>query len=124
VVGVDDSAMSETALAKALHLASSLDASVDVVHVTYVPATVLAAMSGVPMATEEFTDAQRKAVWARFDEAMRNSPVPVRPVDLEGYPADALVEHASGTGADLLVVGLVVGVRWPLCSWGARATES
>lgn len=105
VVGVDDSHTSLLALQRALHLAALLDADVDVVHVSYLPATVLAAMSGVPMATEDFAEAQRRAVWARIEGVLAEAPVDVRPVDLEGYPADALVEHATGVGADLLVVG-------------------
>lgn len=105
VVGVDDSRMSEIALERALRLAEGVGADVDVVHVSYVPATVLASMSGVPMATEDFADAQRQAVWSRLEQMLAAATVSVRRIDLEGYPADSLVEHSASVGADLLVVG-------------------
>jgi nucleotide-binding universal stress UspA family protein len=105
VVGVDDSHTSELALERALHLAERLDADVDVIHVSYLPATVLAAMSGVPMATEDFAEAQRRSVWARIEGILADTAVEVRTLDLEGYPADALVEHAASVAADLLVIG-------------------
>lgn len=105
VVGVDDSPMSETALRRALDLGASLGAALDVVFVSHVPATVLAAMSGVPMGSEEFAEAQRSAVWGRFEPMLEASDADVRRVDVEGYPSDGLIDHAEAVGADLIVVG-------------------
>jgi nucleotide-binding universal stress UspA family protein len=106
VVGIDDSEMGEEALTRALDLVERLgDAQLDVVHVTHLPATVLAAMSGVPMATEDFAEAQRGATWDRVASILSGHSVDARTVDIEGYPADELVDYAASVGADLLVVG-------------------
>jgi nucleotide-binding universal stress UspA family protein len=103
VVGVDDSDMGEAAARKAIALADRLDAEVDVVFVSHVPSTVLAAMAGVPTVAEDFATAQRDAVWKRIKPVMEGTKA--RRVDLEGYPPDALVAHAKATSADLIVVG-------------------
>lgn len=105
VVGVDDSDISEHALERALLLAERLGAEVDVVFVSHIPATVLAAMTGVPMATEDFSTAQRNAVWNRIDPVISGAAVPVEKVEMEGYPPDCLVDHATAVGADMIVVG-------------------
>lgn len=106
VVGVEHSAMSESALRRAIELAAKLDAEVDVVFVSHVPATVLAAMSGVPMSTEDFSEAQRTALWERLAPILASAGgVEVSKVDLDGYPPDALVDHAAAVGAELIVVG-------------------
>ena len=105
VVGVDDSEISELAVDRALMLAERLGAEVDVVFVSHIPATVLAAMTGVPMATEDFSAAQRNAVWSRIEPKVTGTKVAVERVDMEGYPPDCLVDHAVAVGADLIVVG-------------------
>jgi nucleotide-binding universal stress UspA family protein len=105
VVGVDDSAMGEGALRAALEYASRLGGEVDAVFVSHVPATVLAAMGGVPGIGEDFAATQRQQVWARMKPILDGAPVPVRPIDLEGYPPDALVAHAAAVAAELMVVG-------------------
>lgn len=105
VVGVDDSPAGVEALQTAIQYAQKLGAEVDAVFVSHVPATVLAAMGGVPSVGEEFAATQRQQVWARMRPVMDGSPVTVHGIDLEGYPPDALVAHAASVGADLVVVG-------------------
>lgn len=105
VVGIDDSAAGEAALHTAISFAAALGAEVDAVFVSHVPATVLAAMGGVPSAGEDFAAAQRTQVWDRMRPVIAASPVTVHGIDLEGYPPDALVDHARGVDADLVVVG-------------------
>lgn len=105
VVGVDDSDQSLIAARKALRLAGMLDAELHAVFVTHVPAAMLAVLAGVPAAASEFTEAQRATVWSRVGPLLDAAPVPVRRIDLEGYPADALVEYAQESGAGLIVVG-------------------
>jgi len=105
VVGVDDSERSAIAARKACRLAGMLDAEVHAVHVTHVPAAMLAVLAGVPAAASEFTDAQRAAVWETVGPMLDAGGVPVTRVDLEGYPADALVEYAERVEAGLIVVG-------------------
>jgi nucleotide-binding universal stress UspA family protein len=105
VVGVDDSPAGAEALSTAIEYAGKLGAEVDAVFVSHVPATVLAAMGGVPSVGEEFAAAQRQQVWARMRPIMDASPVTVHGIDLEGYPPDMLVAHAAAVAADLVVVG-------------------
>lgn len=105
VVGLDDSVAAEDALRRAIVYAAKFGAEVDAVFVSHIPATVLAAMGGVPTVGEEFTAAQRSQVWDRMRPLIGAAPVTVHGIDLEGYPPDALVAHAVGVGADLLVVG-------------------
>ncbi|MBI5157121.1 MAG: universal stress protein [Acidimicrobiia bacterium] len=105
VVGVDDSAAGEAALRTAIRYAEKLGAEVDAVFVSHVPATVLAAMGGVPSVGEEFAAAQRAQVWRRMRPIIDAAPVTVHGIDIEGYPPDALVAHADSVDAGLVVVG-------------------
>jgi nucleotide-binding universal stress UspA family protein len=105
VVGVDDSERSAVAARKACRLAHEFDAEVHAVFVVHVPAAMLAVLAGVPSAASEYADAQRRATWDAVGAVLDAADVPVTRVDLEGYPADALVEYAEEVGADLIVVG-------------------
>lgn len=105
VVGIDDGETSTRALRRACSLADRLDAEVHVVFVSHVPATVLAAMSGLPTIGDDFAEAQRSTVWKEADPVLDGCGQPVTRVDLEGYPPDALVEYAREVDADLIVVG-------------------
>lgn len=105
VVGVDDGAASSLALRRACDLAGRLDAELHVVFVSHVPATVLAAMSGLPTIGDDFAEAQRTTVWAQADPIVSACGGSVTKVDLEGYPPDVLVEYAAEIGAGLIVVG-------------------
>lgn len=105
VVGVDDSERSVVAARKACRLAAEFDAEVHAVFVVHVPAAMLAVLAGVPSAASDFAEAQRKATWDAVGPVLDDSGVPVARVDLEGYPADALVEYAAEIGAGLIVVG-------------------
>jgi nucleotide-binding universal stress UspA family protein len=105
VVGVDDSPAGVEALRTAIEYAQKLGAEVDAIFVSHVPATVLAAMGGVPSVGEDFAATQRQQVWARMRTVMDASPVTVHGIDLEGYPPDVLVAHADAVDADLVVVG-------------------
>lgn len=105
VVGIDDGPTSTVALKRACALAGSLGAELHVVFVSHVPATVLAAMSGLPSIGDDFAEAQRGAVWKEAEPVLEGCSQPVTRVDLEGYPPDVLVEYAGEIGADLIVVG-------------------
>ncbi len=105
VVGVDDTDRSLIAARKALRLATMLDAELHAVFVAHVPPAMLAVLAGVPAAAGEFADAQREGVWAGVGPLLDETSVPVHRIDLEGYPADALVEYAQDVGAGLIVVG-------------------
>lgn len=105
LVGVDESDMSKHAVQRALQLAEQLDAELEVAHAAYIPATVLAAMGGVPLNMEDIVAGQRRSVWAGLEPVLGEATVSVSRVDLDGYPPDALTDYAEKSGADLLVVG-------------------
>jgi len=105
VVGADDSRPGRLAVSRARQLAEQLDADLHVVFVSHVPATVLAAMSGLPTIGEDFAEAQRASVWKEIDPLLEGCSQHVERVDLEGYPPDVLVEYAAHQDADVLVVG-------------------
>ena len=105
VVGIDDGEASRAALLRACDLAGALDAELHAVFVSHVPATVLAAMSGLPTIGDDFAAAQRGNVWKEAEAVLAGCSQPVTRVDLEGYPPAALVEYAGEVGADLIVVG-------------------
>ena len=105
VVGVDDSTRSAVAARKASRLAVWLDAELHAVHVSHIPPAMLAVLAGVPTAPSEFNEAQRDAVWRRVGPVLDQGGARVTRVDLEGYPADALVEYAEDVDAGLIVVG-------------------
>ena len=105
VVGVDDSERSRVAARKACRLGSMLEAEVHAVFVTHVPAAMLAVLAGAPSAASDFAEAQRRAVWETIQPVLDASDADTRTVDLEGYPADTLVDYAADVGAVLVVVG-------------------
>lgn len=105
VVGIDDSHLSAVATRRATVLAEKLGADLHVVFVSHVPATVLAAMSGLPTIEDDFAETQRANAWKGIESLLEGCSRPVERVDLEGYPPDVLVEYANRQGADLIVVG-------------------
>ncbi|MEE8331186.1 MAG: universal stress protein [Acidimicrobiia bacterium] len=103
VVAVDASTGSEVAAHKAVSLAKRLSTSVHAVHAVHIPATVYAAMGAVPDASAEIMRLERDAVWERIGPILEG--VDSKQVDLEGYPADAVVKYANEHEADMIVVG-------------------
>ena len=77
VVGIDDSRLSEIAVRRAATLAEQLDAHLKVVFVAHVPATVLAAMSGLPTIGDDFAAAQRADVWQGIEPILDGCTQPV-----------------------------------------------
>lgn len=105
VVGTDGSDHSLKAVKKALELAEAWSAELHVVHVMHIPSTLLGTMSQVPADLEELEQGQRDLVWGAVEPVLSGAAIPVEKVDLDGYPADALVEYAEKVKADLIVVG-------------------
>ena len=56
------------------------------------------------VSTTDLADARRQDVWERATSLL-DSGGPITRVDLEGYPADALVDYCTEVSADLLVMG-------------------
>ena len=105
VVGVDDTDRSRVAARKACRLGVMLDAEVHAVFVTHVPAAMLAALAGAPSAADDFAEAHRKAVWEEIRPVLDASGASIRTIDLEGYPADTIIDYAEEVGAGLIVIG-------------------
>ncbi|HZD22864.1 MAG TPA: universal stress protein [Acidimicrobiia bacterium] len=101
VVGVDDSPVAPEIVARALEQARWRDAELHVAHVKQLPMTY----SDAPVDWRAVAEAQRSAVWAGLDEVLSETDIPVKRVDVEGYPPDTLVRYASDINASLLVVG-------------------
>jgi nucleotide-binding universal stress UspA family protein len=105
VVGIDESEPSVRGLRKAIDMATALEAELHVIHAVHIPGTLLAVLNQVPADIVQIEKAQRDSVWAVADPLLEEASIEVKRVDLNGYPADAVVEYAEGIGADLIVIG-------------------
>ena len=105
VVGVDGSEHASIALERALGEARLRGADLHVVYVSDVTPAILYLADAVTLDTTAIAEAQREAVWKAVGPMLDASDQPVKRVDLEGYPADQLVDYCNETGADLLVMG-------------------
>ena len=105
VVGVDGSEHSATALRRAVEEARVWNADLQVVHVTDFTLAFHFVADTVVVDVAELARIQRDAVWAATDEILDELDYKVTKVDLEGYPADTLVDYCSEQEADLLVLG-------------------
>jgi nucleotide-binding universal stress UspA family protein len=76
-----------------------------VVHVSHIPSSLLGALSQVPADLSTVVQSQREMVWKVVDPLIADASVEVHKVDLDGYPADALVEYAKKVDTDVIVVG-------------------
>lgn len=101
VAGIDDSPVTRLVIEKALEQARWQETELKLVHVLHLPTV----HTGVLVDWRKVAAAQRDAVWAAADSHLADAEVTVERVDLDGYPADALVEYATEVNASLLVVG-------------------
>ncbi|MFZ0013377.1 MAG: universal stress protein [Acidimicrobiia bacterium] len=101
VAGIDESQASALVLAAALEQARWRQTDVKVVHVLHMPPIYAEAA----IDWQEVGEAERSAVWTGVEEALADVEVDVEKVDLDGYPADTLVDYATDVDASLLVVG-------------------
>ncbi|HKX76864.1 MAG TPA: universal stress protein [Acidimicrobiia bacterium] len=100
VAGVDVSEHSQTVIKRAIEEAERRDADLHVVHVVQYPVYFDFPIDLVAMAA-----AERHAVWERLSPLVEAAGIPVKKVDLDGYPADTLSDYATSVGADLIVLG-------------------
>jgi len=105
VVGIDESEPSLRGLRKAIEMAAALKSELHVIHAVHIPGTLLAVLNQVPADIVQLENAQRDSVWAVADPLLEAASIEIKRVDLNGYPADAVVEYAEGIGADLIVIG-------------------
>jgi nucleotide-binding universal stress UspA family protein len=59
----------------------------------------------VPADLTALVKSQRELVWEVVDPLLVDTTADTRKVDLDGYPADALVEYAKGIETEMIVVG-------------------
>lgn len=105
VVGIDGSEHSIVALRRAIAESGLRSADLHVVHVADVTPAVLHLPDNVTVTTEDMAAAERQAAWSRVEPILVTAPDSTKRVDLEGYPADALVDYCQEVDADLLVLG-------------------
>lgn len=103
VVGVDGSEHSGNALRRAMAEAEVKDAELHVVYVTDLTMAYHFVADSVVVDVGELARIQRDAVWQETDTILEGADV--QRVNLEGYPADTLVDYCAEHDADLLVVG-------------------
>ena len=105
VVGVEGSDHSMTAVARAIEEARDRGAELHVVHVCDLAVGLFYVADSIPVDTAALVKAQREGVWEVVDPALEGLDIPVVKTDVDGYPADKLVEYCDQKGADLLVLG-------------------
>jgi nucleotide-binding universal stress UspA family protein len=105
VVGTDGSDHSIAAVKRAIEFAQAWGGELHVVHVLHIPSSLLGALSQVPADLASLEVSQRRTVWEAVEPMLHDTVSDVHRVDLDGYPADAIVEYAKNVGADLIVVG-------------------
>lgn len=101
VAGVDSSPHAVKVLTRAIEVARRRDAELHVVHVFNPPVVYME----VPIDLHEVAEGEKRAVWSQLDPLLEGVDVPVKRVDLEGYPPDTLVAHANEVDASVLVIG-------------------
>lgn len=105
VVGTDGSVHSANAIRRAADEARVWDGDLHIVYVTDFTTAYHFVADTVVVDVTELARIQRDAVWQETDAILESVSYPYQKVDLEGYPADALVDYCSETDADLLVLG-------------------
>ncbi len=105
VVGVDGTDHSKIALSKAVAEARVRGAELQVVYVSDVSPAHLLLPDGQHVHTRDLAAAKAAAVWEMVDEVVADSEIEWTKVDLDGYPADVLVDYVETSDPQLLVVG-------------------
>lgn len=104
VVGVDGSEQSIGALGRAKQFASVADVPLHVVYCADFTPAVLHLPDGVTVNTRDLAEQSRTEVWEKLEPHLGHDGE-LKRVDLEGYPADELVEYCEKVDAEVLVLG-------------------
>jgi nucleotide-binding universal stress UspA family protein len=109
VVGVDGSPSAEPTLDAGAEEAQLRKATLHVIHVVYVPSTLVNGVTFMPGnvidSSYEFAERVRKSVWERVTAQLEGSGLKWIQVDRSGYPPDEIVDYAESIAAGLIVVG-------------------
>lgn len=122
VVGYDGSEQSDLALRRGIEEARLRDGEIHVVHVEDVTPAVLHLPDGVTVSTLDLAATRREEVWAKAAPLL-DFDGPISRVDLDGYPADELVDYCAEVSADLLVMGTRGRGRLASTFLGSPASE-
>lgn len=106
LIPTDGSAASETALEQGTELASSVDATVHLLHVVDIGTEMSASGVGeiAGELTETLDDEAREAI-EEAEEVADEAGVTSERAILEGVPEDVIREYSAENGIDLVVVG-------------------
>ena len=105
IAAIDDSERSVRVASHAIAEAGLRQAELHLVNVFHLPWAVYADPGGVSAAFLEKLRDTRDHVWERLDELISSASVPVKKIELSGYPPSTIVRYAEEIGADLIVVG-------------------
>lgn len=105
VVGTDGSDHAANAIRRAAAEAKVWDADLHLVYVTDFTMSYHFVADTVVVDVTELAKIQREAVWGDTEKILEEIDYPVTRVDLEGYPADTLVDYCTERGAEMLVLG-------------------
>lgn len=105
MVGTDGSVHAGNAIRRAAEEARVWDADLHVVFVTDFTMSFHFVADTVVVDVTELARIQRESVWADTDKVLAEIDYEVTKIDLDGYPADTIVDYCTEKGADLLVLG-------------------
>lgn len=105
VVGVDGSDESLAAVVVAVNEAKLRNTSLHIVHCSDVTPAILHLSGGVDVNTTDLAARDHEDVWVKVAPIVEGTGVDVVRVDLNGYPPDELVKHATESNAAMIVVG-------------------
>lgn len=105
VVGNDGSDNAIEALEAAAQIAASFGAELVVAHVWHLPPTAYVGAPYAPLDLSQQMEETKKRATDRASEILSRHNAVAKAVELEGNPADAMIDLAEKEEADLIVVG-------------------
>lgn len=105
VVGIDGSDHSLVALRRGISEAALRSADLHVLYVTDVTPAVLHLPDGSKVNTSDLAAVERDRAWQRATPLLDSAPATTKRVELDGYPADTIVDYCEQIGAELLILG-------------------
>lgn len=105
IAAVDASPAARPVVERAIEQARATGDAIQVVHVFQPPSTVYPVEGMYLTDDEEFERAEHELVWKEIQDLWNRVPGTSEKVELRGYPASALVDHAREVHARLIVIG-------------------
>ncbi|AHD07356.1 universal stress protein [Paenibacillus larvae] len=107
LVAYDGSNLSKKALKKAAEYAKrDPDIALEVIHVLYLPSSIMgSAFVVAPPTYEEEIEQETKQMLQEIREELKELPNPVKVELLKGNPAEQILKHTEAGNYDLIVMG-------------------